>query len=76
MDTFQELNTVFNKIFDEQEINISPEMTADNVDGWDSFSHTLLVVAIEKHFGIKFKTSEILPDVLGSDHCPILLEIK
>jgi exodeoxyribonuclease-3 len=31
---------------------------------------------VNKEFLPKIKTSEILPDVLGSDHCPILLEIK
>ena len=31
---------------------------------------------VNKEFMPKIKTSEILPDVLGSDHCPILLEIK
>jgi exodeoxyribonuclease-3 len=30
---------------------------------------------VNKEFLPKIKTSEILPDVLGSDHCPILLEI-
>jgi acyl carrier protein len=35
-------------------------MTADNIDEWDSLSHVNLVVAIEKYFKIKFKSSEII----------------
>jgi len=31
---------------------------------------------VNKEFLPKIKTSSILPDVLGSDHCPISLEIK
>ena len=60
MDTFEQLNAVFCKVFDDKDIKISPEMTADNIDEWDSLSHVNLVVAIEKHFGVKFKSSEII----------------
>lgn len=60
MDTFEELNAVFCKVFDDKDIKITPEMTADNIDEWDSLSHVNLVVAIEKHFGVKFKSSDII----------------
>jgi acyl carrier protein len=60
MDTFEQLNAVFCKVFDDKDIKITPEMTADNIDEWDSLSHVNLVVAIEKHFGVKFKSSEII----------------
>ncbi|MGD0710304.1 MAG: acyl carrier protein [Bacteroidales bacterium] len=60
MDTFEQLNAVFCKVFDDRDIKITPEMTADNIDEWDSLSHVNLVVAIEKHFGVKFKSSEII----------------
>jgi acyl carrier protein len=60
MNTFEQLNAVFCKVFDDKDIKITPEMTADNIDEWDSLSHVNLVVAIEKHFGVKFKSSEII----------------
>lgn len=60
MDTFEQLNAVFCKVFDDKDIKITTEMTADNIDEWDSLSHVNLVVAIEKHFGVKFKSSEII----------------
>lgn len=60
MDTFEQLNAVFCKVFDDKDIKITPEMTADNIDEWDSLSHVNLVVAIKKHFGVKFKNSEII----------------
>ena len=31
---------------------------------------------VNKEFMAKIKTSSILPEVLGSDHCPIVLELK
>jgi acyl carrier protein len=60
MDTFEQLNALFCKVFDNSDIKISPEMTANDIDEWDSLSHVNLVVAIEKHFKVKFKNSEII----------------
>jgi acyl carrier protein len=60
METFEQLNTLFCRVFDNNDIKISPEITANDIDEWDSLSHVNLVVAIEKHFGIKFKSSEII----------------
>ena len=57
METFEQLNAIFCKVFDDNDIKIAPEMTADDIDEWDSLSHVNLVVAIEKYFKIKFKTS-------------------
>jgi acyl carrier protein len=60
MDTFEQLNSIFCKVFDDNDIKVTPEMTANDIDEWDSLSHVNLVVAIEKHFKIKFKSSEII----------------
>jgi len=60
METFEQLNSIFCKVFDDKDIKIAPEMTADDIDEWDSLSHVNLVVAIEKYFKIKFKSSEII----------------
>jgi len=60
MDTFEQLNSIFCKVFDDKDIKITNETTANDIDEWDSLSHVNLVVAIERSFGIKFKNSEII----------------
>lgn len=60
MEVFEQLNSVFCRVFDDNDIKTSTETTANDIDGWDSLSHVNLVVAIEKHFGIKFRSSEIM----------------
>ncbi|NTW33071.1 MAG: acyl carrier protein [Bacteroidetes bacterium] len=60
MDTFEQLNAIFCKVFDDNDIKINKETTSNDIDGWDSLSHVNLVVSIEKGFGVRFKNAEIL----------------
>lgn len=59
MDITEKLTDVFREVFDDDSIVLSDDMTADDVDAWDSMSHVNLIIAIEIAFGIEFKQSEI-----------------
>jgi acyl carrier protein len=50
---------IFRNVFDDDTIDIKPETTANDVDGWDSFSHIRLVLAVEQAFKVKFSAKEI-----------------
>jgi acyl carrier protein len=52
------LNQIFEDVFDD-EVQVTPHLSAKDVDGWDSLSHIRLILTIEKKFNIKFSTSEI-----------------
>ncbi len=56
---YARLNEIFADVFDEDSINVTPELSAKDVDGWDSLSHIRLILTIEKAFKVKFSTSEI-----------------
>lgn len=58
MDIKTELTRIFQEVFDDETLEIRPEMTADDVDGWDSLSHVNLVVAVERSFKIRFGFGE------------------
>jgi acyl carrier protein len=63
MDTNEILNQVqeiFHDQLDDESIILTSETTADEVEDWDSLNHIMLVVAIEKHFNVKFTSNEIL----------------
>ena len=60
MDTKSKLEEVFREVFDDEEIVITPEMTADDIDDWDSLTHVQLIVAVEEAFGCKFSTVEVM----------------
>lgn len=54
------LQDVFRDIFDDESIVIRDETTAGDIDAWDSLTHVQLIVAVEKEFGIKFSTAEVM----------------
>lgn len=60
METQEKLTRIFREVFDDEDINITPGTTANDVAGWDSLSHVNLIVTIETEFGIKFSQKELL----------------
>jgi len=60
MDIQERLNAIFCEVFDDDSIRILPEMTANDIDGWDSLSHVNLIVTIETRFKIRFTQKELL----------------
>ena len=58
-DVLNQVQDIFRDVLDEEDIIVKPETTADDIDEWDSLNHIQLVVAIEKHFKIRFSSSEI-----------------
>jgi len=56
--TYAQLTGIFKDVFDD-EITVTPELSAKDVDGWDSLTHIRLILTIEKAFKIKFSTSEV-----------------
>lgn len=53
------LRDVFREIFDGRDIEPSDELTAKQVEGWNSVTHIDLICAIEDKFSFAFSTSEI-----------------
>lgn len=56
---YGELTEIFREVFDDERIVLTPEMTAADIEDWDSANHVNLVVSIETRLGIRFKTVEL-----------------
>ena len=57
---YEMLDEVFQDVFDDEDIHVMAETTADDIEDWDSLEHINLVVAVETKFGIKFNMSEVV----------------
>jgi acyl carrier protein len=58
-DILNKLNEIFVEVLDNDEIKLTPETTATDVEDWDSLNHIQLVVAIEKQFKVRFNSGEV-----------------
>lgn len=58
-EVYQRLSTVLQEVFDDDELEATPNLTASDVEGWDSLKHIRLVLSVEKAFHISFSASEI-----------------
>ena len=46
-------------LFDDVSLVLRDDLTAEDVENWDSLTHINLIVAIEKEFRIRFTTAEV-----------------
>lgn len=57
---YERLNEVFRDVFDDEEIVVTDETTAADVDGWDSLMHITLIEAVEDEFDISFDMKTVV----------------
>ena len=55
----EKLNAIFCEVFNDNSIVLNDNMTAADVDNWDSLTHMLMITKVEEVFGIKFKLKEL-----------------
>jgi acyl carrier protein len=56
----QELKQVILKVLSLDDWDIKDETLAAHVPGWDSLNHVNVILAIEKHFRVRFRPIEVL----------------
>lgn len=56
---YQKLNVIFQDLFDDDSIVVTPQTTAKDIEDWDSLEHITLIATVERTFKMKFKMGEI-----------------
>ena len=61
---WERLRSVFVQVFDDPELGVGARAicattSSLDVDGWDSVTHVVLLVAIEREFGLRFAAGEM-----------------
>ena len=55
----KKLNEVFREVFDLDDVVVTRETVADDIEEWDSLEHINLISAVESTFRMKFKMKEV-----------------
>jgi acyl carrier protein len=56
---YETLTTIFRDVFLRDDLVLSPELSARDIAGWDSFKHIEIIIAVQEHYGITFRTREL-----------------
>jgi len=57
---YEKLTEIFREVFDNPEIELKPDMTADDIEEWDSMTHINLILMVEMRFEIEFTQKEVM----------------
>ena len=74
-DVYERLNMVFREVFDDKTIELTDDTTADDVDGWGSFEHINLVVAVEEEFSFKIPMGKVVTMQNVGEMVDIIMEL-
>lgn len=53
------LTSLLSEVLGADSLELTPDTTAADVEGWDSVTHVEILVAIEQAFGVRFRTGEL-----------------
>lgn len=73
-EVFEKINEVFRDVFEDDDITVTDETTANDIDDWDSLEHINLINAIEEEFDIKFNMGQIVSMKNVGEMVDIILE--
>jgi acyl carrier protein len=55
---YRYLNELFSDVFLRDDLRIGPETTSGDIEGWDSIKYIEIMIAVEQHFGVQFRSRE------------------
>jgi acyl carrier protein len=56
---YDKLTDIFRDLFDDPGLVLGPQLSAADVDGWDSLYHIRLMLTVQDTFKVKFSAFEI-----------------
>lgn len=58
-DVMVKITPVFREVFGDNSLELRDDMTAADVEKWDSLTHMFMITKVEEVFGIRFKLKEL-----------------
>ena len=60
VEILKKLNEIFSDVLDIDDLLISEDTTAADVEGWDSLTHITLIAEVEDQFDMEFAMKEVI----------------
>ena len=70
----ERLTAIFHEIFSDNTLVLNDDMTAADVENWDSLTHMMMITKVEEVFGIRFKLRELNKLKNVGDLCQIIMD--
>ncbi|WP_047451180.1 acyl carrier protein [Alistipes sp. ZOR0009] len=71
-----QVETIFQKVLKRDNIQLTETATTNDVDGWNSLSHMMIIAEVEAQFGIKFSFREMVKFKNVGDLCNAIVSKK
>lgn len=55
----EKLTAIFREVFNDNALVLNDDMTANDVEKWDSLTHMMMIAKVEESFGVKFRLKEL-----------------
>jgi len=72
-EVLKKVQDIFMDVLEDEDIELGYNTTSDDIEGWDSLNHIVLIVEIEKEFNFKFKLEKIQNFKNIDEMCEIIL---
>jgi acyl carrier protein len=59
MDVYEELTRVFHHVFERDDLVLTPELTAEDVPGWNSFKQVEIILEVQERFHIRLTSKDL-----------------
>ena len=60
MSIIEQLQPIFRSVFEKEDLVVTREMSANDVENWDSLNHITLIVEIEIYTGLTLTTDDLI----------------
>ncbi len=58
-EVYPKITAILREVFDRDDIEATPTLAADQVEGWDSFKQVEILIAVQEEFSLKFSSREL-----------------
>ena len=72
MSTLDQVQDIFQDVFEDDELKVTRETTASDVEEWDSLMHVTLILEIESAFNVRFSSGDVANLKSVGDLCDLI----